>query len=98
MKKTSTYSLKTIGMFFPPGSAHRLYLHGIWQLSRDKNPTMLPDGETNAWRAFAHAELECGVYIEEILELPYPRDASFWTETRVKAMLNYCDPDIVACA
>lgn len=72
-KATTRLSLKTIAFRFPPGSMERVYLHGIWQKSRGRNPSLLFGNHTDTLTAFESAKEGVGDYLEKVRRLPFSR-------------------------
>ncbi len=89
-KATVRYSLKTISLSFPAGSIERVYLHGMWQRDRGRNPTLLFGNHTDAKEAFAAATEMVGPYIESVRQKPFSRyhDWSRW----VHMIISRTDP------
>lgn len=83
---TVRISLKRIAMLFPDGSPHRVYLHGMWQRSRKRNPSIGLHNETDPRRAFALARVLVGGYIEDVRCLTCSRHDWFWSPERVAAV------------
>jgi len=81
-RATIRLSLKTIAWSFPSGSVERVYLHGMWQRERGRQPTLLYGNHTNPRLAFASAQLLIGPYIESVRKIPFSRthDWSNWVE------------------
>ena len=87
-KVTVRISLKTIAFRFPEGSLERVYLHGLWQLGRGRNPSMYFGNHPTPQHAFEAADEMLGSYFNEIRQQVYSRQDWFWNEAMVQAVLN----------
>ncbi len=92
-KATVRYSLKTIAQSFPRGTIEFVYLHGMWQRERGRNPTMLFGNHTDPKEAFGVACELAGPYIERVRQIPLSRyhDWSSWVEP----VMARVDPDAI---
>lgn len=95
-KKTERISLRTIAFLFPEHSVQRVYLHGLWQRSRNRNPTLTLSNQRDPRLAFEMAQEMVGDYFATIRRIPYSRQAWFWSEERVAAILASGDAEDVA--
>lgn len=82
-------SLKSIAMLFPTSSMQRVYLHGMWQMSRNRRPSEPLGNERNPIRAFSRADAKVGAYLDELTMAPYARKRSFWTDELVKKVIEF---------
>jgi hypothetical protein len=79
-------SLKTIAFLFPEGSIERAYLHGRWQRSRGRNPSLTFGNEKQAHRFYAAAHADLGDYFDQIFQLPFSRRKFFWHQEMITAV------------
>lgn len=96
--KTERISLNTIAFMFPEESLERVYLHGAWQISRGRRPSLTLPAQRDPRLAFAAATAEVGDYLEKVRGIPYSRQADFWTQERITAILERQDIEDVEYA
>ena len=75
--KSLVLSLKTIALHFPAGSLERVYLHGIWQQSRGRNPSesLRNNSNLSPRASFETAEQLIGEYFQSLRRMAYFRVA-----------------------
>lgn len=96
--KTERISLNTIALMFPVESLERVYLHGVWQKSRGRRPSLTLSAQRDPRQAFATAAAHIGDYLEKVRGIPYSRQADFWTQERITAILERQDIEDVEYA
>jgi hypothetical protein len=77
-KKTVRLSLKTIALMFPEHSIQRIYLHGKWQMSRGRNPSLNTHNQNDPKLSFQVAKAIVGEYFDDIFAEPFSRHDFFW--------------------
>jgi hypothetical protein len=81
------YSLHTLAMLFPPQSTQRVYFHGVWQRSRNRQPSLVLGNQSNPREAFETAKVLVGDYLEKIRSFPYSRQG-IWSEELIEAIMD----------
>lgn len=66
-------SLKTVALTFPEYSLERVYLHGLWQMSRGRRPALKLHNQHNPRIAFETARSLVGEKIDRARKTPYWR-------------------------
>lgn len=84
--KTERISLNTIAFMFPVESLERVYLHGAWQISRGRRPSLALRGQRDPRKAFETAKARVGDYLEQVRRIHFSRQVDFWTEERIAAI------------
>jgi hypothetical protein len=92
-RATVRISLKTIAMKFPPGSMQRVYLHGKWQKSRGRKPSMRYGNHKDFGTAYRMAEVAVGQYFDQIRKIPSSRGKYFWGERLIQDIIDSVPPD-----
>lgn len=77
-KKTVRLSLKTIAFMFPPNSPERVYLHGKWQLSRGRNPSLHLHNQADPLLSYRFAKSLVGEHFEDEFAEPWSRHDFYW--------------------
>ena len=79
-KKTRRLSLKTIAFMFPEYSPERVYLHGKWQRSRGRNPSLRLHNRIDPLQSFQTAEALVGEHFKDELAQPWSRRDFYWQQ------------------
>jgi hypothetical protein len=77
-KPTTRLSLKTIAFMFPEHSLERVYLHGKWQRSRGRNPSLTLHNQRDPLMAFQTAEALVGEHFKDEFSQPFSRHDYHW--------------------
>lgn len=65
----------------------RVYYHGVWQRSRNRQPSLALSNQPNPRVAFETARMLVGEYLEQIRCFPYSRQRT-WSKGLVEAIVN----------